>query len=68
MIVVADTTPVNLARKEAERRGLPVIGTVGVLRDAANEGFLDLRASLDRLVETSFYISPAILKRLLEEG
>lgn len=54
-------------RREAERRGLSVIGTVGVLREAAEEGLLDLRAAIDRLRETSFHISPAILSSLLGE-
>jgi predicted nucleic acid-binding protein len=57
-----------LGRREAERRGLPVIGTVGVLREAAAEGLLDLRIALDRLRQTSFHISPAVLDRLLGEG
>ena len=56
-----------LGRREAERRGLPVTGTIGVLRDAADQGLLDLRSSLERLRQTSFHISPAILARLLED-
>lgn len=55
------------ARREAERRGLPVIGTIGVLREAADEGLLDLRVAIARLRQTSFHISPAILARLLDE-
>ncbi|MGH9640285.1 MAG: DUF3368 domain-containing protein, partial [Bryobacteraceae bacterium] len=57
----------SMGRREAVRRGLPVIGTVGVLREAAQEGLVDLRACLDRLLRTSFYISPAILDRLLNK-
>lgn len=55
-----------LGRREAERRGLSVIGTIGVLREAADEGFLDLRTSIERLRQTSFHISPAILPTLLD--
>jgi len=55
-------------RREAERRGLPVIGTIGVLREAAEEGLLDLRSAIDRLRQTSFHISPAILTRLLDNA
>jgi predicted nucleic acid-binding protein len=55
-----------LGRREAERRGLRVIGTIGVLREAASLGFLDLRGAIERLRQTSFHISPAILARLLE--
>jgi predicted nucleic acid-binding protein len=56
-----------MARREAERRGLPVIGTIGVLSEAAGEGLIDLRECLQRLRETSFHISPAILAQLLNE-
>lgn len=56
-----------LGRREAERRGLPVIGTIGVLREAASEGLLDLRGSIERPRQTSFHISPAILVRLLDD-
>jgi predicted nucleic acid-binding protein len=55
-----------LGRREAERRGLSVIGTIGVLREAAEEGLLDLRISIERLRQTSFHISPAILAALLK--
>ena len=54
-----------LGRREAERRSLPVIGTVGVLREAAELGLLDLRSAFERLRQTSFHISPAILASLL---
>jgi predicted nucleic acid-binding protein len=56
-----------LGRREAERRGLSVIGTIGVLREAAYEGLLDLRIAVERLRQTSFHISPAILASLLDE-
>lgn len=55
-----------LGRREAERRGLSVIGTIGVLREAACEGLLDLRIAVERLRQTSFHISPAILASLLD--
>jgi predicted nucleic acid-binding protein len=54
-----------LGRREAERRSLPVIGTVGVLREAAEMGLLDLRSAFELLRQTSFHISPAILANLL---
>jgi predicted nucleic acid-binding protein len=56
-----------LGRREAERRSLPVIGTVGVLREAAEIGLLDLRSAFDRLRQTSFHVSPAILASLLND-
>jgi predicted nucleic acid-binding protein len=55
-----------LGRREAVRRGLSVIGTIGVLRQAADEGLLDLRTAIERLRETSFHISPVILASLLD--
>lgn len=54
-----------LGRREAERRSLPVIGTIEVLREAAEMGLLDLRSAFDRLRQTSFHVSPAILASLL---
>jgi predicted nucleic acid-binding protein len=56
-----------LGRRIAEERGLPVIGTIGVLREAAERGLLDLRSAFERLSQTSFHISPAILAALLED-
>lgn len=56
-----------MGRREAERRGLPVIGTIGVLREASDEGLLDLRTAIERLRQTSFHISPAILTSLLDD-
>jgi predicted nucleic acid-binding protein len=57
----------QLRRREAERRGLLVIGTLGVLREAGEQGLLDLSAAVARLGRTSFHISPAILGRILGE-
>lgn len=51
-------------RRAAESRGLAVIGTLGVLRDAASLNLLDLPAALERLSRTNFHLSPAILNRL----
>ena len=56
-----------LGRREAERRGLSVIGTIGVLREASEEGLLDLRIAVERLRQTSFHISPSILAILLKD-
>jgi predicted nucleic acid-binding protein len=56
-----------LGRREAERRGLAVIGTIGVLREAADEGLIDLRSAIELLRQTSFHISPAVLAQLLDD-
>ncbi len=60
-LIVDDMT----ARREAERRGLVVIGTLGVLREAAAEGLIDLRVTLERLSKTSFHVSPELIQQLL---
>ena len=54
-------------RRVAEQRSLPVIGTIGILREAAEMGLLDLRDAFHRLQQTSFHISPALLAGLLRE-
>ena len=53
-----------LGRCEALRRGLPVIGTLGVLVKAADNGLLDFNQAIDRLRETSFYLSADLLDRI----
>jgi predicted nucleic acid-binding protein len=55
------------ARREAARRNLPFIGTLGVLREAARRDLLDLRATLAKLQGTTFYVDPALIRSLLEE-
>ncbi len=67
--LVADQLIVDdsFARRIAESRGLSVIGTVGVLREAAELGLLDLRIAFKRLQQTTFHVSPALLAKLLAE-
>lgn len=54
-------------RREAEKRGIPVMGTLGVLREAATLGLLDLRIAVKRLQTTSFHLAPEVLTRLLKD-
>ena len=54
-------------RRLAEDRGITVIGTLGVLKEAATLGLLDLRACVARLQTTTFYVAPEVLKSLLGE-
>ena len=56
------------ARSEAERLGLRVLGTLGVLRDAAAAGLLDLSVAIARLRQTNFRISDFLLKNLLNRN
>jgi predicted nucleic acid-binding protein len=55
----------SLGRAEAQRLGLVVIGTVGVLRDASNAALLDLKSAVQALQATTFRVSPTILEKLL---
>jgi len=55
------------ARKEAARRKLPFIGTLGILRDAAERNLISLPSALARLQQTTFYADPALIQFLLDE-
>lgn len=52
-------------RREAERRGLPILGTLRVLADAAEHGLADLPAAFDRLRQTNFRASEPLFQSLL---
>jgi predicted nucleic acid-binding protein len=53
-------------RAQATRLGLRVIGTVGVLEQAANRGLIEsLRAVHDEMRKTDFYINDDILNNSL---
>jgi predicted nucleic acid-binding protein len=54
-------------REVATRLGVPVAGTLAVLRDAAGAGALDLRAAFDRLRATTFRASPRLIDQVLRE-
>jgi predicted nucleic acid-binding protein len=55
------------ARKEAARRQLPFIGTLGILRRAAQLDLIDLPSTLSQLQQTTFYVSADLIRSLLEE-
>jgi hypothetical protein len=61
--IIMDET---LGRGEAMRRGLKIIGTLGVLRDAHRAGLLDLGRTIERLRATSFRASPQVLQAILD--
>jgi len=52
-------------RREAESRQLAVIGTLGVLAEAARRDLLDLGRALADLRKTNFYAAPALIEMLL---
>ena len=55
------------ARREAARRKLPFIGTLGVLREAARREIVDLPTTLAQLQATTFYLDPQLIRSLLQE-
>jgi len=55
------------ARHEAARRRLPFVGTLGVLRRAAQLDLIDLPSTLARLQQTTFYVAPELIRSLLDE-
>jgi predicted nucleic acid-binding protein len=54
-------------REEAEKRGVKVIGTLGVLVAAYENGLLDLTEALGRLRQTTFHVSPKLLAAILQK-
>jgi len=57
----------RLGRKIAGDRGLAVIGTLGILDDAATQGFIDLPETIAQLQKTNFRVSRRIIQALLPE-
>jgi len=55
----------HAARSVATQRNLSVIGTLGVLAEAAERGLVDFPDAIARLKQTSFYVSPEVLAPLL---
>jgi predicted nucleic acid-binding protein len=62
-IILLDEKP---ARRVAVDRGLRITGTLGILGEAASRGLVDLAVAIDRLRQTSFRYSPALLKATLD--
>jgi predicted nucleic acid-binding protein len=54
--------------QEAERLGVPVLGTLRVLVDASEHGLAHLSTAFDRLRRTNFRASDQLLKRLLDHS
>ncbi|HKS24574.1 MAG TPA: DUF3368 domain-containing protein [Thermoanaerobaculia bacterium] len=53
------------AREEAIRHHLPIVGTLGVLGDAADANLIDLPDAVARLRQTTFYASEWLYEWLL---
>jgi predicted nucleic acid-binding protein len=56
----------HAARRVATRRNLIVIGTLGVLVEAAERGLMDFSDAIARLQQTTFYVSPDVLAPLIQ--
>jgi hypothetical protein len=54
-------------RNEAGRRNILTVGTLGILRDAAALGFVDLPTAFARLAQTSFRAPISLMNALLEQ-
>jgi predicted nucleic acid-binding protein len=54
-------------RRSAEALNLIVRGTIGVLVQGAQSGFIDLPSALDKLQQQRFYISHSIKRDILRE-
>jgi len=72
-ITLAQTLPADLliiderlGRRIANERGIPIIGTLGILDDAASQGLIKLPDAIARLQQTNFRISRFIIQKLLE--
>jgi predicted nucleic acid-binding protein len=52
-------------RREAANRGLPVIGTLGILAEAARRNLLYLPQALAALQATNFHVAPDLIELLL---
>jgi predicted nucleic acid-binding protein len=61
LLLIDDET----AYRYAIRQGLRVTRTLGVLRDAAVHGLLDLRAAFEKLGQTNFRASPQLYSDIL---
>jgi predicted nucleic acid-binding protein len=52
-------------RREAANRKIPVIGTLGILAEAARRNLLNLSQALTALQETNFHADPKLIQLLL---
>lgn len=55
------------ARGMARLRGVQVVGTLGVLKEASHRGLIDLSNALGKLQQTSFRVAGTLLESILEE-
>jgi predicted nucleic acid-binding protein len=73
-ITLAQTLPADLlliderlGRRIAEERGIAIIGTLGILDDAASQGLINLAEAIAQLQQTNFRVSRRIIQALLNK-
>lgn len=73
-VTLAQTLPADLliiderlGRRIAEERGIAIIGTVGILDDAAEQGLINLAEAIAQLQKTNFRVSRRIIQALLNK-
>ncbi len=71
-ILLAEKLKANLvilddksARRIAGERGLRIIGLLGIIKDAAGSGLLDIEMTFAQLQDVGFWVAPSLLERLL---
>jgi predicted nucleic acid-binding protein len=60
-LLLVDDMP---ARVAAERRGIQIAGTLGILRDSANAGRIGFEEKLAELLQLGFRTTPIVLKQI----
>jgi predicted nucleic acid-binding protein len=73
-ITLAQTLPADLliiderlGRRIAEERGIAIIGILGILDDAADQGLINLAEMFAQLQQTNFRVSRCIIQSLLNK-
>lgn len=56
----------HAGRRAATQWGLPVIGTLGLIEQAALRGWIDLPQTLERLRQTNARVDPTLIEAALE--
>lgn len=57
--ILLDDAP---ARQEAQRRGLRVLGTLGILELGAHRGLITFGSVVERLQQTNIFLSPKLIE------
>jgi predicted nucleic acid-binding protein len=54
------------ARKEAMKRGVRIVGTLGILERAFQVGQIDLKDAIERIRNTDFHVTDELLQSVLD--